>query len=176
MSLNKKNLIFILIFVFVIGGISGYFVGVYLNERAWQVKINKIVEKFPTEGNSLVKKTPDEIKTIRGIIERVEDNKIIIRVDPSSNPFEEWPLKREIYLTENVKLYKRIVKSSQDYEKEKKEFEKNQIGEYPKPYNDVEIKIEEFKDNLTEGNSIVISSDENIKFLEKITPISILIL
>ncbi|KKU91725.1 MAG: hypothetical protein UY23_C0001G0331 [Candidatus Jorgensenbacteria bacterium GW2011_GWA1_48_11] len=163
----SKNFVITLV---VISLIVGFGLGWYFNGAKYQSQIKAVSENLPDVG--VVSKTPEVITSISATVKSRDGNALIITVQPSSNPFENWPLERRAVIGEDTELVKRVVKDSAVYEAEKKAYARNPIGQYPGPYEDVPIKADE----INAGASIVVESGENIKFAETITPTLIRVL
>ena len=114
---------------------------------------------------------PDEIFTINGQVQGIENNKITLKIHPLE-PLADPELDvRIIEVDESTKIYQLKEKEFEQYEKEMKEYEKKmkeQMGASepvpepitpPKPF----IKETAKLSNIRQGQEIAVTSKENIK-------------
>jgi len=166
--MRNKTLFLIAAIFLVIGFLGGNFYGSLKTKKLFEAKIKKAIEKLPDNGP--LSKTPLELKAINGSIKEIKGDVLILKVPESSNPFEEWPLEREIIVNKDTKILKRVMKDFYEYEKERKNLKEEEP--VPPPYKEEEIKLEELK----VGDYLLIEAEKNIKFEKKIIPIKIVVL
>jgi len=148
----------------IVGLVIGFGAGWYFSGAKYEAKIKSVIQNFPDTG--VVRKTPDVIKSISATVKSKNGNTLVITVQPSPNPFESWPLERQVIINDSTKIVKRVVKDFNVYQAEQKAYKQNPVGQYPQAYEDVPVKADE----INAGASIVVESDQNIKFAETITP------
>jgi len=152
----KKNKIVLYLIVglvcLIVGFAGGYFFADTKTKNFYEKKIEEVKSYFsaPKEDSPVI---------YDAVVKSVSDNLIVFSVPASLNPFDEWPVEREVIVSDKTKIVKRELKPASQYNEESVQFMQNPSGEAPMPYIDKELKIEDIK----EGMRASIEAFENIK-------------
>jgi hypothetical protein len=136
----------------IIGLAVGYFLANASVKSFYENKLEKIKSYFPQPRE-------DSPFIYDAVVKKVNNNVIVFTIPASLNPFDEWPVEREVIVSERTKIVKREIKPASQYNEESAKFMEKPIGEPPTPYIDTEIKIEQVK----EGEKASIEAFENVK-------------
>ncbi len=166
MEINK---VYFALIIFLVGIFLGFSVGIlYKSKQAAQN--SNIDQKLLSQLEKAKKIFPPilEMRSVSGTIKKINKNTVTIESSPPLNPFEEFPLVRDVLITENTKIVKQEQKNSAEFQKEIEAYQKKiseqaqanlSIPILPLPFIEKEIKI----DGIKEGNIILVEADENIK-------------
>jgi hypothetical protein len=176
-----KVLLFIFGALIILAG--GFWVGYFLNlqcpsagttnkestfDDGWNAAKNKL------DQSGLIRPEPTEIFTITGKITAITGNKISLKTDQVvTNPLaDQAPTARTVTVPTGVKIIKSTTKTREELTAETAAYEKT-LAELkpgakppspPLPYAEEEIKLTDLK----AGDTISITSDQNIKFATEI--------
>lgn len=147
----------VLLIVMIITGLILSFGGGYYTSRNIENSNLQKTNVELQESLEKIKKALPEIKEIRsfeGTVRSVGENTITLEVAPSSNPFDEWPVIREVTITPETKILHRGVKSPETLQKEFEAGKKTASAFFQEemPIND-----------LKPGWKITVEAGENIK-------------
>ena len=126
---------------------------------------------------------PDEIFTISGQVQKIENNKITLNIRPLE-PLADPELDvRIVEIDENTKIYQLKEKEFEQYEKEMKEYDKKMKEQMdtsepvPEPITPPEPFVKEVAklSDIKQGQEITVTSKENIKNKKQFRAIEIVI-
>lgn len=155
--MSKQVTVIAIVIGLAVGFGAGWFIGKSFTADKYEKKIEVAREKFPDVGT--VRRT-GEMRTLNGTVVAVEGNVVRISIAPSPDPFEEWPTEREVVVGEDTLVVRRVVKEPAIYQAEQAAFVRNPQGEYPQPYEDVSIELNE----LLPGTTLGIETNRDVKF------------
>jgi len=173
--MNKQIFAGIIIVVVIAAGVIGYMIGtssiggVLGGDASLRAKLEEVKKMFPT--------MPDS-NFISGQVKSVSGNVIILNT-PTSNPFDESPVIREITVTSATKIVKNENKSPETIQKEQEAYQKKMasfkpgstdtLATPPMPFIEKEISVSDIK----EGDQINVEAETQIRMVEKFEAVKI---
>ena len=169
---NKLSVGIVIILALAFGFGGGFFAGKMSVSSDLKADLEKAKTFFPEIR---------EIRSLSGKVKKVDGNTLTLEVQQLPNPFDEWPLKREVIAGENTKIIKNEQKDPEEYNKEMEEYG-DKIKNYkpgsspeekflmpPIPFKEVELSVSDIK----EGDQISVESSENIKTAKRFEAVRI---
>lgn len=165
MIYNNGQVLFVVLIV--LGLVLGFGGGYYLNRNMASSDLQKKNIELAESLEKIKKALPkiEEVRSFEGIVRSVGSDTITIEVASSSNPFDEWPIMREVRITPETKILHRSIKSPEVLQKE---FEVN------KKILDVFFQEEISVSGIKQGWKIIVEAEEDIKTKESFTATRIL--
>lgn len=175
--MNKSLILIVLVIglAFVLGFGLGYWLGASGEDSKLQSQIGELQSQIE-KAKQFFPSTPD-LFSISGTVKEVKSDSVVIEAFPSSNPFEELPLMREVVVTEETVIVKQEPKDPKVFQAEQEEYQEalqeaqQAVGgpgappaaaNLPPPPNffeEVELAIED----LAVGDQVSVEAGRNIK-------------
>ena len=123
-----------------------------------------------------------EIKSVNGVIEKIDGNKIALKIQPLS-PLDDPELDVRIVEINNAKIYKLLEKNQEEFQKEMEAFDKKMQEQMENPeivtepifppemFNKQEINLNEIK----VGQQITVTADKDIKEIKQFKVVEVIV-
>lgn len=160
----------VLVTTFYIGMVLGRaFTASQTFQAGWQAANEKIKE------TGLIPEEAEEITSVRGTVEKIEGNTLTVSVNQVvANPLDrQAPTTRKVTVNENTALVKRTEKPMEEYLAEEEAYfealeeaeNEENLPPAPQSYTEETMTLQD----LSAGDRIKITAEENIKYAEEFT-------
>ncbi len=158
MENNSSRAFIFAILGILIGAIGGFYIGQKYLTADLQKKTDRIEEargKFPSV---------EDVRSVPGIVKKIEGNVLYVEAQLSLNPFEDLPPVRQIAVSKNTAIVRLVQKDAATYQKELAVFKPTGNSDQPPaPY----IEVPTSFDQIKQGSWILAETTENVKNLER---------
>lgn len=140
-------------------------------ENTYQAGFNAAKKLVQDSDVGAVFRTPDDIRTIAGVVTAIDGNRIVIHTQ-SRNPFDDPALlERLIVVTKDTKITKTSPGDTKAFQAEMEAFiKKTQAGQgagLTSPRPPVPIKTIVDVSSIVEGDTLTVTAGENVKIMKE---------